>query len=170
LPVNLPFYEAFDIQLYSLNADAEWIPHDELIKRGAIVSRHPRDTKELSHFTLTPAGRNKLYEELKASVAGLAAFQTRQTAASALLAQAKIWNEGLTETPHKLTNDYHEDIAGLLFAWRSRPNLKGLGILTEAQRNRLNESERRSVAKQEKVALIAVIGPLIKSGQPGAAA
>jgi hypothetical protein len=170
LPVSLPFYDAFDIQLYSPNAAAEWVPQGELIKRGAIVSRHPRDTKELSHFTLTPAGRDQLYEQLKASVNGLAAFQARQTAANALLAQAKIWNEGLTETPHKLTNDYHEDIPGLLFAWRTRPSLKGLGVLTEAQRNKLAEPEKKSVAKQEKVALIAVIGPLTKSAQNAAAA
>jgi hypothetical protein len=80
-------------------------------------------------------------------------------AAEALLKQAKIWNEGLTETPHVITNDSHENIAGLLFALRTRPQLKGLGKLTEAQRNKLSENEQKSIAKQEKVALIVVLDP-----------
>jgi hypothetical protein len=159
LPVNLPFYDAFDVQLYGPNASGEWVPFGPNIKRAAIVSRHPRDSKEVSHFTLTPTGRNLIYQQLEASLKGLEPYPARLAGAKALLSQANIWNERLTETPHKFTNDCHEDITGLLFAWRIRPALKGLTTLTEPQRNRISEAERKAVARQEKVALIAVINP-----------
>ena len=159
LPVNLPFYDAFDVQLYGLDPKGEWVQFGSTIKRAAIVSRHPRDSKELSHFTLTPTGRDTIYQQLEASVNGLQRFPTRLEGAKALLNQAKTWNERLTQVSHKFTNECHEDIAGLLFAWRVRPALKGLASLTEAQRNKLGEAERKAVAKQEKVALIAVINP-----------
>jgi hypothetical protein len=159
LPVNLPFYDAFDVQLLGLDPSGKWVPVGSKIKRAAVVSRHPRESKEVFHFTLTPTGRNVVYQQLETSVQSLQPYPLRLEAAKALLNQTKIWNEGLTETPHKFTNDCHEDIIGILFAWRSRPNLKGLAPLTGDQRTRLSENERKAIAKQEKVALIAVINP-----------
>jgi hypothetical protein len=159
LPVNLPFYDAFDVQLLGLDPSGKWVPVGSKIKRAAVVSRHPRESKEVSHFTLTPTGRNVVYQQLEASVQSLDPYPLRLEAAKALLNQAKIWNEGLTETPHRFTNDCHEDIVGILFAWRSRPDLKGLANLTDVQRNKLSENEKKVVAKQEKVALIAIINP-----------
>lgn len=74
--------------------------------------------------------------------------------------QAKIWNMGLTETPHRIANDIHEDIVGLLFAWRQQPKLKGLLILSDKEKEKLSEAERRCVTRQEKVALIVLMNPL----------
>jgi len=146
-----------------------WEPFGQRLKRAAIVSRHPRDTKDVSHFTLTPKGRNFVFQQLQEAKAKLTGYPARLAAAEALLKQAKIWNEGLTETPHKFTSDCHEDITGLLFAWRSRPQLKGLGKMTDAQKIKLSETEQKSVAKQEKVALIIVLNPTL-SRQPPAPA
>jgi len=160
LPVNLPFYDSFDMQLFGLNGAGEWVPVGARSKRTAIVSRHPRDSKELSHFTLTPKGRNFVYEQLEAASKNLDAYPVRLAAAKALLNQAKIWNVGLTETPHRFVKDFHEDILGLLFAWRLPPTLQGLGNLTDAQKGKLSESEQKAFAKHEKVALIVVVNPV----------
>jgi hypothetical protein len=159
LPVNLPIYDAFDVQVLCLDSAGQWQPFGPRLKRAAIVSRHPRDTKDVSHFTLTPKGRNFVFERLCEAKGKLTEYSARSAAAEALLKQAKIWNEGLTETPHKFTSDYHEDIAGLLFAWRYRPQLKGLAKMTDAQKNKLSELEQKAIAKQEKVALIVVLNP-----------
>jgi hypothetical protein len=169
LPVNLPFYDSFDLEVLALTPTGDWAPVGGKCKRAAIVSRHPRDSKELSHFTLTPIGRNFVYDQLKAAAEALAGCPLRLAAAQALLNQAKTWNAGLTETPHRFGSDYHEDIGGLLFAWRVAPKLKGLLNLTDPQKAKLNlnEVEQKAFAKHEKVALIVVINPSSQSHRRG---
>ena len=160
LPVNLPFYDSHDMQILALDANGEWKPTGAKCARGTIVSRHPTDSKEVSHFTLTPEGRNFLFEQLSATATDLAAHPVRKTAADSLLKQAKTWNMGLTETPHKIANGLYEDISGLLFAWRQYPKLNGLSTLSDVEKAKLSEPERKSVAKREKVAMIVLLHPL----------
>lgn len=160
LPTNLPFYDSFDVQILALDAAGDWKPAGAKCARAAIVSRHPTDSKELSHFTLTPNGRNFLYDQLNLTAQNLAAHPTRQSAAQALLKQAKIWNVGLTEMPHRFTNDLHEDIVGLLFVWRQcPPKLKGLIAIPQIEKDKLNDTEKKIVLKREKVALVVVLHP-----------
>lgn len=78
LPVNLPFYDSYDMQIMALNGQGVWEPTGAKFSRGAIVSRHPTDSKEVSHFTLTPNGRNFLFEQLSATANTLAAHQPQR--------------------------------------------------------------------------------------------
>lgn len=94
LPVNLPFSEAWDFQLYRPIKGGTWEKFGQPIKGEMILARHFRDRGEYAHYTFTRKGRDRLRERLMEVVRQLdAGFTKRIYAANALLEDLTFWDD-----------------------------------------------------------------------------
>jgi hypothetical protein len=128
LPVNPPFFEARDLDCYLLSTQGEYTQIGETGSRHAIMCRQPRDSKEVSHFTLTRAGRDYLWQQLTKALELLEDQAMRKAAAQQLLDADSFWTD-LLEVPRRLAvgrKQIDKSTPKIIFAWDEHPTLKEL--------------------------------------------